>query len=101
VESNSCIGVDSCYLTTGLTQIGRVSCIGDMACARLTFGTILEGSCVGVGTCSKPLGRDVAFSQEKHRRLNFTVGSNSCLGCYSCINSTAGKFFIEYAALVS
>jgi hypothetical protein len=20
----------------------------------------------------------------------FTVGSNSCLGCYSCINSTAG-----------
>jgi hypothetical protein len=36
VESNSCIGVDSCYLNTGLTQIGRASCIGKMACARLT-----------------------------------------------------------------
>jgi hypothetical protein len=30
---------------------------------------------------------------------SFTVGSNSCLGCYSCVNSTAGMS--EYADLVS
>jgi hypothetical protein len=123
--------VDSCYLTTGLTQIGSASCVGTAACAGLAYGTIMESSCVGVGSCSKPLSRDVGFcfaypdlccylfpeyptctssaassitssaAPSVTPPTSFTVGSNSCLGCYSCVNSTASKFFIEYAAWVS
>jgi hypothetical protein len=87
--------VDSCSFTNGFTQIGSASCVGTTACARLTNGTIFEGSCVGVGSCSK----SGAYNS---MTASFTVGSHACLGCYSCVNSTAGTSTnVEYADLVS
>jgi hypothetical protein len=66
-----------------LTKIDSFSCIGVSACVGLTYGTISKEACQGVGSCSRPYMESITSYYGRDRPSPFTVGSNSCNGCYA------------------
>lgn len=76
VQNSSCVGDLSCSFTKGFAEIASFSCEGAHACTHLVSGAIGESSCVGVGSCSRPKASNEPL-------LPFTVGPNSCSGCYA------------------
>ena len=88
VRNDSCVGDGSCSNTKGFTQIDSFSCIGVNACAGLTLGTISVSACQGVGACSRPVSMQSLTptqspTDDTLKRPRFTVGSDSCNGCYA------------------